>query len=147
MVSARRRVERSVVAAIMHTVALNFRSDPEGEEIAQDLKVAIEAPFDGLSSREVAKLCKRSSRLHSLIVQPQLNNDLVKVFIAYALLLRGLQDDGRLPEVVTGSAFDRGYRRLLDKLADHATDARWASGEKQARRIRRMLEQEGYFVG
>lgn len=147
VLSERRRVERSVAAAVLHTVALNFKSDPAAEVVAKDLEAALLEPLQGLTKDQEAKLRRRAKRLHELLVQEQLNKDLVKVFIAFALLLKGLQEDGRLPDVIEGSALDRGFTWLTNRLEREINDARWKSGQKQARKLRTLLEREGYFAG
>lgn len=159
--SAKRRVELALPAAMLRYVCLSCGEVREGESpMAEDehaayqrqldlLGTAAVEPFSGLRPDEAKKLRRRVDRAVVAVYDEYVKADarIMRVFLITLHWLRDMLNTGALV-LVDGSAFDLAVSELLPELERHAD--LWAAMEKsalkQAPKFHAKLVRLGYYA-
>jgi hypothetical protein len=151
MITDTRRVELALPIMVALDVLLNgvAEHDDEYETTRTALKDALAEVLADCTDRKHDSLLRRCERLHMEIFAPCMveGSQVAKTGLVLYHLLRVLTDADYLV-IAPGSAFGRALDLLLPSL-QHAADepALNASAEKQARKLLRVLQQRGYYLG
>lgn len=159
--SARRRVELALPAALLRYVCLSCAQVQEGEapmgaeeaaahtELLRLLGISATEPFAGLSAHDATKLRRRVDRAVVEVFTPYIkaNAVLMKAFLMTLFWLKERLDSGELV-LVAGSAFDSAVTMLLPQLEDKPDLWEMVEGSaaKQARKFHQHLMGLGYYV-
>jgi hypothetical protein len=149
-ISDRRRVELALPAVMLQRVAciLLERGVDDNDQCLDLINSACGEPFEGLCASSRAKLENRVMVLQRQLLAPYENRPVVLVFHMLVLWLNAMLDDGTLT-LVEGSAFAGATDDLIARVVKHddLIDATARSARKNAQKLRRAVEMQGYYAG
>lgn len=154
--SDRMRVELTLLPQMMLTVYLDGCTDEERSQnpdwagIKQDLITAgTESIQDLRPARKQNQVLGRATRLNDMFRREvvQEGTTVAKVGLITFHLMRFIVEDGYL-QYPEGSAMDRSVQAFMESLEPHAKiEAVNQSAIKQARKMLKLLQAEGYYQG
>ncbi|MDQ0510916.1 hypothetical protein [Ancylobacter amanitiformis] len=147
----RQRAELCLPAHVMMGVLFAgvVEQDAEFTRAVELLKTAAREPITDLDDRKARKLLERVRRLHHQVVQPYAGEgeDVAKFGLIAFFWIKMLVESGYFI-FAEGSAIDEALRLYIGAIEHKAEEPRVvASAEKQARKMIRRLQAQGYYAG
>lgn len=148
--SDRQLVEAMLPSWLFWSVMVDGVKDPDSPDHAEVIALldrATEAEIAGLPPEHRRKLLRRAKRLHSTATAGFRRQEIEvgKFGLIVFYLFAALRDAG-LFEVIEGGPLDLALEALLPAIADWTAVAEVdASAHKQAGRLLRLLQDEGYY--
>jgi hypothetical protein len=148
--SDRQITEATLPSSFFWSVMVNGVADPDAPHNAAIIALldeAMEAELVGLTSEQRGKILRRSRRIYQEAVtefeRQQIEAGKFGLVVFY--LFQMLRDQG-LFRLAEGGPLDRALEEILPAVAEWtAVAAVDASAQKQARRLLKLLQGEGYF--
>jgi phosphoribosylamine-glycine ligase len=138
-----------MLSSVVHFGAVD-RQDPEAQQVLAWLKAAELDLLDGRADRERVKIARRSWSAYDRAIKPYLDSE--TACAKFGLIVFYLLAELEAQEIYLfepSSAFDQAQRAIYSEEGSiveiAGTDAIDSSAQKQARRLLRQLQEDGFF--